>query len=340
MSDAVRPPEPKPAFFFAPAEVRTTRTHEVAVFVRTHKWDAKVEELVARLAAVARNFDLYVLYDVKKAPPPPIDFDRLGIPAERLIPISERMCADAGFYKGPGLVFYHCGDIPLCYAMRVVPTYRYYAMLDWDVYFFPGRESMLPEFLATLLAEPEPAHFVGLKLHHITWGSWYPGASKVFPDEACHYAYFPFIVLSRPLLALVYSQRQLHETIHPKNMDLVNGELFVPSLAYAAGMKMRDLKEYAPTAYGKSILLNGGEDGLGLPIEAVGVIAEDVAMIHPVYTAVDFVERARRKYLPKDGPKTERLRTHLARPEWAFVPPALTSDLRAAVEAPATPNAA
>jgi hypothetical protein len=313
--------------FFLSADVGAG-AHAAACFVRTHKWDAKVAELVTRLAAAAANFDFYVLYDVGKGPPPSADLAAAGVASERVVQTSQRLCAEADFYKGPGQVFYHCGDVALCHAMRLVPSYRLYAMIDWDVYFRPGREAMVAELFEKLAADP--ADFVGLQLQHNTTAPWYPAARKIFPQAACHYAYFPFVVLSRPLLALVYTQRQLHETQNPTHMDLVNGEFFVPSLAFAAGMRMHDLKHYVPNAYGKSIKMKGPGDMLGLPIEAVGLVTEDVAMLHPVLTGADYVERARRKFLGKDGPHIDRLRAHLARPEWAFVPAALTVDLRAA----------
>lgn len=345
MNEIAREPPTRPAFFLAPGEAGTPGARAAAVFVRTHKWDAKAEELVARLASAAANYDVYIVYDVTHGPPSPIDFARLGIGPDRLILVSERMCADAGFYKGPGLVFYHCGDIALCHAMRVVAPYRFYAMLDWDVHFRPGREGMMADLVAKLLADPSPPDFVGLNLHKCTWGSWYPGASKIFPDEACRYAYFPFILLSRPLLAMVYTQRQLHETSRPKYMDLVNGEMFVPSLAASAGFKLQDLRDYIPNSYDKTIQMNGGEDMVGWPLEAVGLLSTDAAMIHPVYLAEDFVAAARRKFLRKEAPRVASLRAHLARPEWQFVPHALTEELRAAAgdaetAAPATPGAA
>jgi hypothetical protein len=331
MNELAREPEAKPAFFFAPGEVTRSRAHDAVVFVRTHKWDAKVELLVTQLASAATNYDVCILYDIRRGEPPPIDFSRLGIAPDRLIRISERMCAEVGFYKGPGLVFYHCGDVALCYAMRVVAPYKFYAMLDWDVHFRPGREGMMADLFAKLLADPGPPDFVGLNTQRCRGGSWYAGAIKVFPDEATHYAYFPFILLSRPLLAMVYTQRQLHETSHPKHMDLVNGEVFVPSLAVSAGFKLHDLRDYMPDSYDrKTIAMNSGENLVGWPLEAVGLLSTDVAMIHPVYLAEDFVASAKRRFLRKDQPRIEQLRDHLKRPEWEFIPRALTEDLRAA----------
>ena len=322
----------QPAFFVSREPINRPKIRESAVFIRTHKWDAKVENLFTRLRAACTNYDLYILYDVTKAAAPADTFSRLDIPPEQVIRVSEKLCAEIGFYKGPGLVFYHCGDIALCYAMRVVPEYKFYAMIDWDLHFTADNDDMLDTFFQILSSETDAADYVGLKVHHCTWGMWYESAKKIFRDDHCYYSYFPFIVLSRRLLALVYAERQLHEITQPQGLDLVNGEMFVPSLAVAAGFKVCDLKQYLPQAYdGSTIAMNTDEYGVGLPLDAAKLVSEDKCMIHPIYTAAEFVDRVRGKFLKPDASNIERLREHLDRPEWSVVPAAMREDIEIAI---------
>lgn len=322
----------EPKFFVSREGTKRIRTKENAVFIRTHKWDAKVEDLFTRLRAACTTYDLYILYDVTNAAAPADAFSRLDIPPEQVICVSERACAEIGFYKGPGLIFYHCGDISLCYAMRVAPEYKFYAMIDWDLHFTNNNDGMLDSLFQILSSQDEPADYVGLMVHHCTWGTWYEHAKKIFRDDHCYYSYFPFIVLSRQLLALVYAERQLHEIESPQNLDLVNGEMFVPSLAVAAGFKICDLSHYLPLAYdNKTISMNSGDYGVGLPLEEAMATTAGEAMIHPVYTAADFVVRARDKFLTHATSDIERLHEQLQLPEWSAIPPAMHTAIEIAI---------
>jgi tetratricopeptide (TPR) repeat protein len=318
-------------FFVDPAGPCSVPAHSTAVFVRTHKWDTKVESLIVKLSKAARNYALYLIYDIRDEAIEEVDashFNRLGL---TVIAVSEKISEGLGFYKkGSGLVFYHCGDIALCCALRLVPDYKNYIMLDWDLDFCQGHDDFIADFIAKWTGEEQPADFVGLRVHNCTWGLWYEAAARIFPNKFCTYAFFPFIALSRSLLALVYSQRLLHALGGPTGLDLINGEMFVPSLATAAGFKTSDLLEYAPGAYDHSVSLFSFENKVGWPLSAMAHFRTSVALAHPVYTDAEFVARTKSRYL-KDGHKdVEGLLRYLKAPEWEFVDDSLKDALRQA----------
>ncbi|GAN77997.1 class I SAM-dependent methyltransferase [Acidisphaera rubrifaciens] len=319
-----------PALFQPTQSNRRPTSNRAAILIRTHKWDGKVSSLVRQVTSEARNYDIYLLYDVTHAPVDPAVYEKSGLKSDNIVTISEKDCIESGFYSRPGLMFYHCGDIALSHAMNLLPRYDYYCMIDWDLALSSGNDGFFAGLFDRILDGAETVDFVGVNLRPCTDGAWYEHAKTLFADSDCYYAYFPLILLSRRLLKTVCAARLLHATVQPTGVEFVNGEMFVPSLAAAGGFVIRDLHHYHPKAYSaETIAMNTGAERVGAPLDSIDVVADGVAMIHPVFTLPEFFRRVEQRFLSSaQGIDADGLESCLRGPEWSTVPNNMIVKLR------------
>jgi hypothetical protein len=264
----------------------------VAVLVRTHKADAKFEDLMHKLETGRTGFDLYPIVDNTR-PVTVSGYDRViwhSIDAARQL----------GLTQTPRGLLHDCGDIPLYFAYREIPKYRHYLMIEDDVDLMRGDASYINR-ICTTLETPEfrGVDFAGLRLSPIaSTFSWGIAAAKYFPQRHCHWAYFPVVLVSRPAVAFLFSQRQLEAVRDPLVDDVIHCETFVASALHAGGYRCLDLNELVPGGYTwESMAMQLGDLAMGRPMGSQIVMATEVEMVHPIYTHQEYLNRLHRKFI-------------------------------------------
>src|SRR6185503_4704667 len=109
---------------------------------------------------------------------------------------------------------YHCGDFPLYFALRDLPDYDFYIMIEDDVDLVDGGPAFINE-ICEVISRPASPPF-GLAGIQFMNGADFPkssfhspamaAAAKLVGDANICYTTFPFMVLSKPLVALLFSQ--------------------------------------------------------------------------------------------------------------------------------------
>ena len=265
------------------------RSRDVAVLVRTHKADAKFDDLLHKLRVKQENYDLYPLVDDTAGRAREID---------NAIWHSVASCRELGLTHPRPLLLLHCGDFPLYAALKAIPGYKFYLMIEDDVDLTKDDGSFI-NFVCDRLAEPAHAHldFVGLRY------CWNPGGAghqqalaELFAEAHRYYAYFPFVIASHRALAYLFAQRQLEAIRRPNVGDIIHCETFVPSCLHAGGFNCCDLAELAPGSYTVETITMQAGDGCGKPLGAALPVPEEIQIVHPVYSHEEYLDRAYQKF--------------------------------------------
>ena len=276
------------ASLVSPSGIWETRL-QCAVFVRTTRADEKFLDLISKLRASSRHFDVYGLIDQSRGPvlpPKEIPF----------VPFSEQECRKLGFsQKTPGL-FYDLGDLSFYFALRARPGYNFYIFLDDDVDFLENDAAVLAE----LVQHPDfgATDFVGLEVHdQDPTKGWGPASVKRYGERFCKYCYYPLVCLSKRALSFMYSQRQVEAASNLETSDLCQCESFTPSSLQAGGFVCADLKRFVPGCYNwASVAKQLFPDSVGSPM-TYQQRSPGIRLVHPVYTPEEYLRRVEKKFI-------------------------------------------
>jgi hypothetical protein len=316
----------KPALIAKDADPAPSGANSVAILVRSHKVDRKFDDLIVKLGRTASNYDVYPIVDETRGRP--------SIRQDRAIWHSVEASRDLGLTQPRQDLMQVCGDFPFYFALRDLPRYRLYVMIEDDVDFIRADAHFI-EQLVGRLASPQfsDVDFVGLQFRQNTEKSgWFEACRKLFPKQYCYFSYFPFVALSRRAAAFLFSQRQLEAARQPQPRDVVHCEAFVASCAMAGGFRCIDLNEIIPGSYElKTMGMQLGGLAVGKPMGFPVDVAPGIEIIHPIYTPEEFVNRAYRKFVLERKGDWQNLIRFLEGPEAAAVPPHLIDELRAKI---------
>jgi hypothetical protein len=118
-------------------------------------------------------------------------------------------------------------------------------------------------------------------------GPFTRAATKVFSH--IYDVYYPFVALSRRAISFMLSQRQLEALRLPNEEDVVHCENFTRSALMNGGFNCLPLYECFPGCYDRSLMENGPKNARTLG--AIHDVPPELEMIHPVFTAQEFLER-------------------------------------------------
>ncbi len=278
----------------------TRPSNSIAVLVRTYQCDAKYRSLMAKLSAGREGFDLYAIVDETHG-----RYDPGGWPT---IWHSADACRRLGLTQRHPDILRLCGDFPLYFALREIPLYQHYVMIEDDVELC-GQDASFVVELCKILSDPARAttHFAGVNFQrdpHLIWG---PASANIYTQEHCYLARFPFVVVSRQLCAYLFSQRQVEAARNPQREDLMHCEVFAPSAAMAGGFTCVDVNDLIPGCYDSSIMMLD-VPGFALPMGAAHRGHDGIRMYHPVYTLEEWLERMRRRFSANSPEREEKLR--------------------------------
>jgi hypothetical protein len=258
--------------------------NKVAVLIRGHKNDEKINSLYSKLNKNRKGFDLYCIIDETHGKP--------SIDLPNIIWHSLGECQNLGLTQRRESLHW-CGDFPFYIALRAHPEYQYYIMIEYDVEFSAQDASFMNDLVAKLQNEFSDVDMLGINYKHDTIGFWAPPCREVYGDSNSYYMTFPFIVLSKPLVAYLFSQRLL-EAARGTSADMViNCEAFAVSAANAAGFRCADLNAVMPRSYNETMMMHSGPLGFGRPLGHKSPSASPVEIYHPIYCADEFVKRLR-----------------------------------------------
>src|ERR1700722_15736032 len=152
---------------------------DVAVLIRSYKCDAKFHDLKRKLETNRLEFDLYSIVDETQGRP--------DIPDVNVVWHSLSACKEIGLaYDRQGLL-YLCSDLPFYFALRELPHYKHYIMIEDGVDLIRHDAGFLNEIAVLLRGQPE-LDLAGLVFHKI-WPvhAWHGAGAKVYPKRAIHY---------------------------------------------------------------------------------------------------------------------------------------------------------
>lgn len=263
--------------------------NKVAVLVRSFLLDEKYDALVAQLERGRRHFDLYSIVDDTRG--------RRRTPPGEVIWHSVESCQNLGLAHTHQILLIVCGDFPFYVALREIPQYEYYLMIEDDVDLLRNDGSFVDSICARLSAgDLRDVDLIILKLGKMQAGiPRHLAARRHFPDAYCFGAYFPFVVLSKAATAFLLSQRQLEGVKRPAPDDVLHCEAFVPSCLMSGGFRCIDLNDAAPGSYAMETMgMQIG--GLGKPMGYRLQTAPEIEMVHPIYSPREYLERAYRTF--------------------------------------------
>lgn len=297
---------------------------KVAVVVRTHVVEPKVETLLAALSS-SSLFDLYVFADETNRT---LDFGPYAKISHSLASVEE-----LGFGVQPLYYLNHCADVLFAHLLRSAPGYDHYVMIEFDVHLARG-DSAFVDMLVRALSSPAYSDVdmtcIALRGSNPKW-MWHAASAAFFDKPQA--IFFPFVSLTPRAIEYCYKrrldERELRGPIQPEsNADadnLVFCETFLPSAMRERGFRSVDIAEMFPGCYRWPAFNEGPPRLLGdlqLPDPTVEIV-------HPVVEPRPFLE----KYLfwARGKGKLPELLEDLRAGRWAL-PPDLAAEYAAKIE--------
>jgi tetratricopeptide (TPR) repeat protein len=300
------------------------RGHDLAVLIRSYKCDAKYHDLQEKLERNRSGFDLFSIIDETHGRP--------NVPDTNVVWHSVTACRELGLTQDHPALLYHGSDFPFYFALRELPNYQHYLLVEDDVDTVSGDARFLNELAGILRDQPE-IDFVGLRYAKLGPPSKIRAVcAKVFPDRDLYYTFFPFVVLSRRAAAYLFSQRLLEATRQAPPEDFMSCECFVASALMAGGFNCIDLNVLRPGSYEfSSMAMQIGDNTVGRPMgyDISPELTAPVEIVHPFYTAEEYADRAFRRFIIDGRNNQAGLEAELSKPWAAFVPRRLKDQLHA-----------
>ncbi len=264
----------------SPAAHRAQPRADVAVLLRSHVADDKFHDLHRVLATtVDGDFDLYPVMDETAGRP--------EVALDNVVWHSEQACPELGLTQQHPHLLWQCGDFPFYFALRDLPPYEYYIMMEYDIEMTQGDAGFLLRLIDRLPRKEEGGVdlvALGLGPANPSW-AWRRACNLIYPDP--HFMYYPFVILSRRAVSYMHAQRQLEAVRRPSCEDVIHCEAFTSTCLRAAGFKCLDLNTLVPGAY--TLPLMSIPDGTYMGQELA--VDPTIQMIHPVYTPQAFLVR-------------------------------------------------
>jgi hypothetical protein len=240
---------------------------------------------MSQLSENARSYDVYPLIDETHGRP------TADCP-EKVIWHSASECRKIGLTQVNGL--WWCGDFPIYFALRSLPSYSHYLMIEYDVQILEddcGFINELGQIITT--GQHRDVDFAGISFHPDGGGGWATAWQETFPRETSYYATFPLVLVSKRLAGFSFAQRQLEAL---RRSPVVHCEAFLPSCAFAGGFKAVDFLDLVPGCYDESIVMHQRGRKLGKPLGAIYPKKPKLKAIHPVYSHKEFLDRVYSRY--------------------------------------------
>ena len=251
-----------------------------AVLVRAHILDQKVIDLLHLLENGRESFDIFLLFDRTNGQP--------QIDPEYTIWHSLQECNGIGLSQVRERLFWWCGDFPFYFAALAHPGYEYYIMVEYDVH-FTARSANLIENLIPLL-QSRQIDAVGTRLRlEDSQDDTLHGPCFAHFDTVYSY-FFPFIALSKRALSYLFLFRKQEAAIGTAGDDILYCESFVPTALSSAGFRCVDLNTLLPHSYLNDLMILPNRI-LGTSISLADQFANFSAIIHPVYSDRDYLNR-------------------------------------------------
>jgi hypothetical protein len=261
----------------------------VAVLVRTYKCDAKYHDLMSKLDTTREGFDLYAIVNETDGRNDPGPWPAIWH--------SVAGCKQLGLSQEHPSILLLCSDFPLYFALREIPRYQYYIMIEDDVDLHDRDARFLVEMCQVLTNPRRPMiDFAGFLFRPDPHGIWGPATAQLFTPEYCYLARFPFVVVSKKLCAYAFLQRQVEGIRNPPPEGIMHCEVFMPSAAMAGGFACADLNDLIPGCCDQSMMMFE-VPGYGLPMGARFRGPDHIRIYHPVYTPEEWVKREKHRLM-------------------------------------------
>jgi hypothetical protein len=295
---------PQLASVVNPAAQPVARPNKIAVLVRTYKCDEKYRSLMQKLDTDREGYDLYAIVDETHGRHDPGGWNAIWH--------SVAACRQLGLTQKHSDILRVCGDFPLYVALREIPEYTHYVMLEDDVELCGESGAYISELVRLLGREDRPGvDFAGVFFQADKTQIWGPETHKLFGPKNCYLARFPFVVVSKKLLAYMFLQRQVEAIRNPAPNEIMHCEVFAASAAQAGGFSCFDMNALIPGSYDKSMMMFESP-GFGLPMGTEVHEAGPVRMYHPVYTMEEWVRRTKNRIDTLQGDKLSSFLNALA----------------------------
>lgn len=281
-------------------EASPSTSASVAVLVRTHQCDTKYFNLMNKLDTNRRQFDLYAIVDETRRRNNPGPWPTIWHSADS--------CLELGLPHWRHDLLWYCGDYPLYFALRELPDYRFYVMVEDDVELRDPDAAFVNELCRFLEAETsEGIDFIATTIASArTRLSTSRFAPTLHTYKAKHASIcnFPFVVTSKRFLSFLFSQRQVEAA--RGGDQIMFCEEFVATAARASGFRIMDLNEVFPGCYEDSKMMMHIYADYGRPLGASVELSPTMRVFHPIYTADEWVTRVYRNFFAPNAGHPER----------------------------------
>lgn len=264
--------------------------NDVVVLIRSHLCDNKFADVMSKLEKNCSGFDVFALIDESNGRPD-------NAPS-KVVWHSIASCYNLGLTQMGKMqsTLYWCGDFPLYAALRQLPNYKYYIMIEDDVEFRFCAGSFIQSIISALMSQNLQVDLVGINYKPDPNGTWTPPCEKAYGIQNCYYMTFPFIIASKPLVSYLFSQRLLEAARGIVLDDVINCEAFAVSAAVSGGFRCKDLNSIVPGSYNETMMMHSGQLGFGKPLGYIPSNNHNVSIYHPIYSHAEFVKRIKNKF--------------------------------------------
>ena len=248
---------------------------KTAVAVRAHRTTRKLEALLASLSGCA-DYDLFLVANETRVEVDPFGTPKLTHTIDIMAPLG------ADYVNETRMV--HCSDVVFSFLRRKLPDYDFVLVIEDDVHFPSGGRQFVGRVLGAIRSQRTDLVGALARRAEETW-FWYPKSRHAFAEV--YGIFFPFIGMSARAIDQLTQARQ-QETSSLTSEGPVFCEAFVPSvLMSAGGFVMSDVNGLVPGAYAESMF----HPWLPLLLEDPGWETVSLAMVHPVYSAVEYLDK-------------------------------------------------
>jgi hypothetical protein len=179
------------------------------------------------------------------------------------------------------------GDYPFYFALRDIPEYDYYVLLEYDVH-FPVRTADYINRLIAAISKDGDIDAVGTRLRRGDPGDICKATYLVYNDVYTYF--FPLIVLSHAAVKSLLDARRL-ETSRIKTADeLMHCEAFVATHLHHAGFYCVDVDHLLPGTYRNDTMISPSRYWAGVPLSVADGFSPFAEMVHKVLDDESFLQ--------------------------------------------------
>ena len=251
---------------------------KVAVAVRAHKTTRKLESLLTSLSG-SSHYDLYLAANETRNEVQAFGVTKLTHTADIMAPLGQHLASETHLV--------HASDMVFGFLHQSLPSYEFILMVEDDVHFPHDGRRFIERAIDGIRSRPGGVDLLATKIRRAERDWWWYGEGKRLFDDV-RAMLFSLVGLSVAAIEHLVASRHREAATGETTTGPVFCEAFVPStLAEAGDFSMVDVNTLLPGSYEDESFT------IGLPfmLEDPAWRSRTTEMVHPVFSAAEFLER-------------------------------------------------